>query len=101
MLFAVSDHVVSDALVNLACHHTAIQQFVLGSVGAEAHNAPRPTARHPRDLQQFFQRRVIDIDARLRGRDNVRFSGRLLESACSAGCSGKPEAQHHDRDSRN
>ena len=68
-LVAVRDDVGLDAVVNVAGKYPAIEQIPLGAVGAKTHNAPGPAWRHARDFEQFISARVVDVDARLEGRN--------------------------------
>src|SRR6202041_444679 len=60
---AVSDDVILDANVDFARDHSAINDFVFGSIGAEADDAYGPWASHAGDLQQLVNRCQVDIDA--------------------------------------
>ena len=98
MRLAVCDHIILDAVVDLAGHHAVLHQVLLGAVWPEANNASGPTARHTGNLQQFIHAGMIDVYARLRLRRRCRCFGH------SAGVSililrlpRQANAQHHSR----
>ncbi len=85
----MGDHVIFDSVVDLAGHDAAIQQVILGVVGSEAHDASGPTARHSSYFQQFFNRCVIDVYARVRRGNGVRFGGSSAPLAATSLTPGK------------
>src|SRR5580704_15722554 len=65
LLLSVSDNVALDSLVHVAVHNPMFHQILLGSIGPEAHDAPGPAPRHPRNLHQFFNACMIYIHSHL------------------------------------
>ena len=59
----MGDDVVLDAVVDSAADDAAIEQFILGAIGAEANDAIRPGTRHPRYFQKLIDGRRVDIRA--------------------------------------
>jgi hypothetical protein len=95
LLFFVSDHIVFDPVIDLARHHAFFEKVLFRPVRSEADDAPGPALRHPRHLQEFIQRSVIDVDARLR-----RWRLRPLRSALTQSAQHDAHNQSRQHESR-
>ena len=52
-LAAMRDHIILDAVVDVAGKHATVEQILLGAIGPKAHNAPGPTGLHAGNFHKF------------------------------------------------
>ena len=61
----VSDDVILDAVVDFAGHYAAIDEVLLGAIGAKSRDTPGPGCRHAGNFGEPVDTGVVDVDARL------------------------------------